>query len=140
MRRIANWIARTKYGRGAVADGADLSMFKEKPSFTLKIGLFLLALSYLLGWPAVGAFGVAAGYFKEPLIVAIGGPAIYGFSWVVWWISIAITGKESLFYARAFNKWLTRRFIERFGDSAQGMNISSEGSINSASSSSSDIE
>jgi hypothetical protein len=37
-------------------------------------GLFLVGLSYVIGWPAVAAFGVLAAWFREPLIIAVGGP------------------------------------------------------------------
>lgn len=116
---MLGWIARsihnTEFGREAVRDRADLSAFRDKPTVRLVLGLVILALSFVLGWPLVAAFGVAAIWFGNPYLALIGGPAAYAFSWGLWGIAMLLTGYESYKYGRIFARWATRRFIEKYG-------------------------
>ena len=114
LRTIATWVSHTTYGRAAVESKADLSLFKKPPSFTLILGLILLGLSYAIGWPGVVAAGIAATYLKRPLIFIIGAPAIYGFSWLVWVVSMLLMGKDNIKYVRALTKYGVRILIEKF--------------------------
>ena len=114
LRRIADRAARTAYGREAIRSKADLGIFKAPPSPALVIGLVLLGLSYVIGWPGVIASGVAAAYLKKPLVFIIGGPAVYAFSFLVWGVSMLLIGKDNIKYMRALGRYGTRVFIERF--------------------------
>lgn len=40
------------------------------------VGIALMALSYVVGWPAVALTGVLAVRLREPLLVAVGGPLL----------------------------------------------------------------
>ncbi len=117
LRTIAAWAAHTAYGREAVESKADLGIFKEPPSFVLVLGLVLMGLSYVIGWPGVIASGIAATYLKNPLIFIIGGPALYGFSFLVWGTSMLLIGKDNIKYMRALARYGVRIFIERFSGS-----------------------
>jgi len=90
FKKLAERLAKTNYIRGTLENPADLSEFREKPTPRLIFGLFLMGLSYVLGWPAVAALGMAAIWFEEPLIAAIGGPAIYGFSHLVFFVGALV--------------------------------------------------
>ena len=112
LKKIADWASRTEFGRGAVEEKADLGPFREKPTPRIIIGIFLMALSYLIGWPAVILFGVLAAWFGQPLIAIVGGPVIYGISHLVFYIGLYLAGAR---YTMVFLKWATRRFIEKHG-------------------------
>ena len=112
-RRLGLRLARTHYVQKAIAEQADLSLFRERPTLRLAIGLGLLAVSMLLGWPAVGVMTGLAIYFDQPLIGIIGGPAIYGFSWVLYLAGLWVAGRIVLSYAWAFNRWAARRGVEK---------------------------
>ncbi len=114
LHTIATYVSHTAYGRAAVESKADLSLFKKPPSFPFILGLILLGLSYVIGWPGVVVSGIAAAYLKNPLIFVIGGPAIYAVSFLVWAVSMLLMGKDNIKYARAFTKYGVRILIERF--------------------------
>ena len=111
MKKIAEAAARTEFGRRAVEEQADLGPFREKPTPRIIIGLFLMALSYVIGWPAVALFSTLAWYFEQPLI-AIGGPVIYGISHLVFYAGLYLAGAR---HSWVFLRWATRRFIEKYG-------------------------
>lgn len=83
IRSIARRMAATKYIRETLEHPADLSVFRERPTPRLIAGLIVIALSYLLGWPAVAALSILAAWLQEPMIAVIGCPTTYGFSYVV---------------------------------------------------------
>lgn len=83
FKKLAERLAKTNYIRGTLENPADLSEFREKPTPRLIFGLILMGFSYILGWPSVAALGVIAIWLDEPLIAAIGGPAVYGLSHLV---------------------------------------------------------
>lgn len=82
-RKIARSLAGRKYIREILDHPTDLSEFRERPTKRLLAGLILMGLSYVIGWPAVAALSILAAWFREPMIALIGGPTIYGFSYLV---------------------------------------------------------
>ncbi|HOX43778.1 MAG TPA: hypothetical protein PK668_09270 [Myxococcota bacterium] len=112
-RRVGGWLARRPYIRRALDERADLSTFRQRPSRRLLTGLGVLAVSMLLGWPAVGALAGLAVYLREPLIGLVGGPAVYAFSWVLYGAALWIGGPDVLRYMNAFSRWALRRLTER---------------------------
>ncbi|MBN2159558.1 MAG: hypothetical protein JW807_09190 [Spirochaetes bacterium] len=114
-----NWIAEraalTEFAKKAVADKADLSPFRERPSVRIIFGIFLMGFSYVIGWPAVAFFGVLSIYFGQPLIVVVGGPVIYGISHLVFIAGMYLAGAR---YTYIFLRWATRKFIEKYAGQA----------------------
>jgi hypothetical protein len=110
---IARKVAQTDFARKALEEKADLRPFKEKPSARILFGIFLMAFSYVIGWPAVALFGILSIYFNQPLIVILGGPAIYGTSHLVFLAGMYLAGAR---YTYLFFRWATRRFVEQFGN------------------------
>ncbi len=112
-RKLGLRLLRLRFVRKAVEERADLAVFGHRPDLRLAIGLGLLAISMLLGWPAVGVLTGMAIYFDEPMIGLVGGPAIYGFSWILYLGGLWVAGKEVLRYAGAFNRWMARKGTEK---------------------------
>ncbi len=104
-------MARWGWVKKAIRDKADLGIFKQRPSTRMFIGLGVLTLSMILGWPAVAALGAIGIYLEKPLIALVGGPVIYGISWVIYGLAFLIAGKDLLLYARAFNRWAARKIV-----------------------------
>ena len=104
-------LARTGYVRDALSRPGRPAALRRRPTRTEWVGLWLVAFSYVIGWPAVAAFAYLAYRLHEPLVLGIGGPAIYGTSHVVFWLGLYLAGAE---YVRALLRLGTRRAYERF--------------------------
>ncbi|TFH42970.1 MAG: hypothetical protein E4G96_02260 [Chrysiogenales bacterium] len=111
MGAIARRAARTGFARKAIEEGADLSPFRERPSVRVITGIVLIGFSYIIGWPAVAFLGACAFYLREPLVVAIGGPLVYGLSHLVFLAGFYLAGAH---YGHALFRWATRVFIEKY--------------------------
>lgn len=96
--------------QNAIADRANLNAFRERPTPRIIFGLFLIGLSYTIGWPAISALGMLSVYCKEPLIVGIGGPLTYLLSHLVFIAGMYFTGTQ---YTKIFLRWATRMFMEK---------------------------
>jgi hypothetical protein len=88
----------------------DLRCLKRKPTAREQFGIFLVLLSYVIGWPAVAFFGFLSLYLKQPLVLIIGGPLIYGTAHVVFLVGMYIVGKD---YAMIFMKWSIKKACEK---------------------------
>jgi hypothetical protein len=117
LKRLARVVARTGFARKALEEEADLSPFKERPSARTLFGIFLMGFSYVIGWPAVAFFGILSIYLREPLVVIIGGPVIYGISHLVFLAGLYCAGAR---YAYIFFRWATRKFLEKYLDRVPG--------------------
>ena len=104
-------IAKTKFVRSAVEEKADLSAFRQRPTLRIILGISAIGISYIIGWPAVAFLGTLSIYFKEPLIVAIGGPITYGLSHLVFLLGMYLAGAK---YTRIFLRWAARALVEKF--------------------------
>ncbi len=114
LRKIARFFANTAFVRDAIEERADLSAFKKhrtaKDLTRNILGISLIVISYIIGWPAVILLGVISIYTEEPLVVVIGGPVIYGLSHLMFLIGMYITGAP---YTIIFLKWASRVIIEK---------------------------
>ena len=97
--------AATRFVRQALADNADLSAFKGRPSLKVVLGVTAIIISYIIGWPAVAFLGFLAAYYGRPAIVVVGGPLIYGLSHLVFLLGMYLAGAQ---YSWIFLRWLTR--------------------------------
>jgi len=110
IKKIANRLAKTKFASKAINDGADLSAFKKKPSARISAGIVLMAISYIIGWPAIGLCGTLSFYWQEPLIIVIGGPLFYMLAHVVFFAGVYLAGGK---YTMVFFRWATRVTLEK---------------------------
>lgn len=113
--RIIDRLSRTRFVREAIAERTTLSSLRAKPTPRVWTGLGLIGLSYAIGWPAVGLLALISYYMREPLIVAIGGPLVYGLSHLVFMAGFYLAGSR---YAPVFCRWATWRAMEKWGNAA----------------------
>lgn len=109
-KKIGIRLSRIRFVREAIESRADLSAFREKPTPRVYLGIFLMFFSYLIGWPAVSLFAILAVHLRQPLIVAIGGPLIYGISHLTFIAGAYLSGEK---YAAPFLKWAARTGVEK---------------------------
>lgn len=110
IRRIAGYLADRPFIRSAREDPVDPDLFKRKPTGMVKIGIFLILFSYVIGWPAVAVFGWLSFHTGQPLILIVGGPVTYGLSHLVFMAGLYLAGKP---YAVALAKRATRAVFEK---------------------------
>jgi hypothetical protein len=112
--RIVARLVRVQFVREAMEENVDLpalrAAFREKPTRRVWVGLGLVGVSYIIGWPAVGLLALIADYMREPLVVVVGGPVTYGLSHIVFWVGSWFAGAR---YVVIFRHWATRRLVER---------------------------
>ena len=90
---------------------SDLSAFRQKPSFRTILGIAIIGFSYIIGWPAIGVVGTVSVYLKKPLLLAVGGPVLYGLSHLVFMAGMVLAGAD---YSKIFLRWATRVSIEKW--------------------------
>ncbi|MFZ1986941.1 MAG: hypothetical protein WAU91_21190 [Desulfatitalea sp.] len=119
INRAVAKIAATRFVRAALAENADLSAFKGKPSLKVILGVAAIVVSYIIGWPAVALLGALAVYYQRPAIVLVGGPLIYGLSHLMFLLGMYLAGAR---YSWIFLRWLTRvtmlKLFKRYPDAA----------------------
>jgi uncharacterized membrane protein AbrB (regulator of aidB expression) len=109
-RKILEKAASTRFVQKAIADKADLSPFKERPSPRAMVGIVAIGISYIIGWPAVALLGVISIHLGKPMIAIIGGPLTYGLSHLVFILGMYLAGAD---YTRVFFRWATRKTMEK---------------------------
>jgi hypothetical protein len=111
-RFLARKLASNAYVRRAVEKEVTLSALKTTPSPKFFLGLGLVLLSYVLGWPMVGLFSVLSAYFQAPVLLILG-PAFYGFSHLVWMFGMYLAGRDCIKYADILLNWSLRKAVEK---------------------------
>ena len=109
MRR---WLRQRRLVQRALATPTD-PMLLRRPPVRIVVGLSLLGASYVLGWPTIIALGAVAAWLRQPKLL-LGGPVLYGLSWLVFAIGLAFIGSKSISAGRALGLLLVRRLAERF--------------------------
>jgi len=110
LRRMATYLLRRNAVRKAIAEGGDFRVYTNRPTPQVMAGLFLIFFSYVIGWPAIIALGWIANQVKEPLVIVVGGPLMYGLSNLVFNIGAFIAGRK---YVTALMKWLVKVTFEK---------------------------
>ena len=110
IKKTALYFAKKEFCRAAINEHADLSIFNEKLTASVIIGLILIAFSYLIGIPAVFIVGGIAALLKKPMIGVIGIPLTYGISWLLLMLGLYLTGPK---YGKVFGRWAVRVILEK---------------------------
>lgn len=110
IKKLVEKLITIEFVRLAIKEKADLSAFKQKPSVKVIVGVTLIILGSLLGWPAVAVLGILAVKFNEPLLAVVGGPLVYAFSYLVFMLGMYFSGAK---YTVIFCRWLCRVIVEK---------------------------
>lgn len=79
-----------------------------KSSARFYLGLCLMALSYLLGLPAMALCGYLAHAWKEPLILPLGVGAVFVAVLLIFAAGVYLAGAN---YAKILLRWFASRFL-----------------------------
>ncbi len=109
--KILEKAAKTDFAKQAMADKADLSAFRERPSPRTILGIVIMGISYIIGWPAIAFLGAASIHLEKPMIAIIGGPVTYGLSHLVFILGMYLAGAD---YSRIFLRWAARKAVEKY--------------------------
>jgi len=109
-RIVAQRLAQTRFGRWALSRETDLSIFRSKPSPRFYVGVVLVALSYLLGVPAVAASIYLAHKWEKPLVLFWGVGAIWVVIHLMFTAGVYLCGGN---YAVALLRWAANRFLKK---------------------------
>jgi len=110
VQKTAKRLAGTRFGRRALAEEVNLGVFRRKPSARFYLGLSLMALSYLLGLPAIALCGYLAHVWKEPLIFPLAGGAVFVAVHLLFATGVYLAGAN---YAMVLLRWFAGRFLRK---------------------------
>ena len=97
--------------------------FDEITGFTLNfriaLGLALILVSYIIGWPAVFFLGFLSVYLNEPAVGLVGGPLVYGFSHLVFLAGVFLVGSKIYEFCRDQARQAFSRLFRQKGDAGK---------------------
>ena len=111
LRSMARRLNRTKFGQKALAQPHGLVFLKHKPTPRVYAGLALVAFSYLTGLPALALLSYLSVKMSEPVLIAVGGPVIFGLVHVIFGVGVCLAGRN---YAMEAVLWAIKRFLEKY--------------------------
>ena len=115
-RRLVTRLARTRFVRTAMeGEAADLGALRGKPTPAVILGVALIGLSYIIGWPAVALLGVLAARFERASLLVVGGPLTYGLSHLVFMVGMYFAGNRyAPIFLRCAARAVMRKLLERY--------------------------
>ncbi len=127
LKHLTRRLAQTGFMRKTLADEITLDVIKQRPSIKFIVGISLVGISYIIGWPAVVFFTFLAVYLNVKEIVLLG-PASYLFSHLVFIAGAALAGVDGIKYGRIFFRcfmhkfavWVTTKASPDMGKSLEG--------------------
>jgi hypothetical protein len=76
-----------------------------------RAGVFCIVLNYILGWPFLVSIESAAA-IQDSRVLAMTGPVVYAFSWVLLGVGFWLAGPEAVtFVKRGFRRLWSRRGV-----------------------------
>jgi len=102
-------------------EAADLCALRGRPSPRVIVGVVLIGISYIIGWPAVALLAFLAAHFQRAAIVVVGGPLIYGLSHAVFMVGAYFAGNHyAPIFLRCAARAVMRKLLERYPGEAPG--------------------
>ena len=111
LRSLARGLAQTKFGQKSLSNPDGLSILKQQPGKRVYVGIGLMALSFLLGLPALAFLSYLSVKLSKPMTIAVGGPVVFLLVHIMFGVGVYLAGQN---YAVAFLQWATKRFLQKY--------------------------
>jgi len=111
LRSFARGLAQTKFGQKSLTKPDGLSILKQQPGTRVYVGLVLMAMSYLIGLPALTFLSYLSVKLSKPMTIAVGGPVVFLFVHIMFGVGVYLAGQN---YAVALLQWATKRFLQKY--------------------------
>ena len=112
LKSLASKMAQTKFGQKSLSNPDGLFVLKRQPGKRVYVGLVLIAMSFLLGLPALAFLSYLSVKLSRPMIIAVGGPAVIVLVHIVFGLGVYLAGQN---YASKVLQWVTKRFLQKYG-------------------------
>lgn len=99
---MIRFFLRFKWFRKWIETAPDVELDKSRLSLKIKLGLFLIFFSFVVGWGGPFVAGILAISFQSAKIILLYGAILYFSSWGIWAIGMYLTGKANYEYAQFF--------------------------------------
>ena len=111
LRSVAMRITRTKFGQKSLSNPEGLSLLKQQPGKRVYVGIVLMAMSFLLGLPALAFLSYLSVKLSQPMTIAVGGPVVIIAVHMMFGVGVYLAGQN---YASVVLQWATRLFLQKY--------------------------
>ena len=111
LRSLARKLAQTKFGQTSLTKPDGLSILKQQPGTRVYVGLVLMAMSFLIGLPALAFLSYLSVKLSKPMTIAIVGPVVILFVHIIFGVGVYLAGQN---YASKVLQWATKRFLQKY--------------------------
>ena len=111
IRSLARKLAQTKFGQKSLSNPDGLSLLKQQPGKRVYFGLALIAMSFLLGLPALAFLSYLSVKLSKPMTIAVGGPAVIILVHIMFGVGVYLAGQN---YASEVLQCATKRFLQKY--------------------------
>ena len=111
LKSLACKMAQTKFGQKSLSNTDGLSILKQQPGKRVYVGLVLIAMSFLLGLPALAFLSYLSVKLSKPMTIAVGGPAVIILVHIVFGVGVYLAGQN---YASKAMQWAVKRFLQKY--------------------------
>jgi len=111
LRSFARRLAQTKFGQKSLTKPDGLSILKRQPGTRVYVGVVLMAMSYLIGLPALAFLSYLSVKLSKPMTIAVGGPVVFLLVHTMFGVGVYLAGQN---YAVALLQWATKRFLQKY--------------------------
>ncbi len=111
LRSLARRVAQTKFGQKSLSNPDGLSILKQQPGKRVYVGLVFMAMSFLLGLPALAFLSYLSIELSKPMTIVIGGPVVIILVHIMFGVGVYLAGQN---YASKALQCATKRFLQKY--------------------------
>ena len=111
LRSFARRLARTKFGQKSLNKQDEQFIFKRQLGTRVYIGLVLLVISLLMGFPALALLGYLSVKLSKPMLIAVGAPVVVLLVHIIFGVGVYLAGRN---YALEMLHLATKRFLQKY--------------------------